>query len=305
MSTKKPLKNEPSELFPIRAASTLTGVNAITLRAWERRYGLIQPLRTDKGHRLYNQQHIDLINHIIELLDKGISIGQVKEYLAQQQPHSKPDDIWHNYQQRMINAIVRFDDRALEHTYNDALALHPIDLVTQKLILPLLQSLGERWANQQGSVAEEHFFGCYLRNKLGARFHHESSRAQGPLLLAACLPGEHHEIGLLLASLTIMAHGYRIILLGADTPLAELSAPAKQTQAEAILLSGSISPQQEVVTEQLAKLVYDCGVPVYVGGKTALLHHDEIQHAGAIPLGSNLRHALSQLDSDLKQTRAS
>ena len=72
------------ELYPIRTVSRLTGVNSITLRAWERRYGLIKPVRTPKGHRLYSQADIDLIQQVLEFLDKGVSIGQVKGYLQGQ-----------------------------------------------------------------------------------------------------------------------------------------------------------------------------------------------------------------------------
>ena len=65
-------------LFPIRTVSELTGVNSITLRAWESRYGLIEPIRKSSGHRLYTQEHIDLINRVVGLLDRGMRIGQVK-----------------------------------------------------------------------------------------------------------------------------------------------------------------------------------------------------------------------------------
>ena len=65
-------------LFPIRTVSELTGVNSITLRAWESRYGLIEPVRKASGHRLYTQEHIDLINRVVGLLDRGMRIGQVK-----------------------------------------------------------------------------------------------------------------------------------------------------------------------------------------------------------------------------------
>ena len=64
-------------LFPIRTVSELTGVNAITLRAWETRYGLIDPIRKPSGHRLYTQEHIDLINRVVGLLDRGMRIGQI------------------------------------------------------------------------------------------------------------------------------------------------------------------------------------------------------------------------------------
>jgi len=292
-------KNEKidSDLFPIRTVSTITGVNSVTLRAWERRYNLIQPLRTEKGHRIYTQYNIDLINHIVELLSKGIAIGQVKAHLQQEPQPSQENELWTQYQQRMVNAIVRFDERGLDATYNDTLALYPIDMVTQKLIHPLLKNLGKRWATQQGSIAEEHFFGCYLRNKLGARYHHEASRAQGPLLLTACLPGEHHETGLLLASLSLMAHGYRTLLLGADLPLKELITPAQHSQAKAILLSGAITPPPSVLEDELPELVRQITLPIYIGGHTSITHRDAIISAGAIPIGTDINHALSLFDA--------
>ena len=88
--------------------------------------------------------------------------------------------------------------KSLESVYNEALSHYPIKVVTERLIGPLLHELGERWVKDMGSIAEEHFFGFYLRNKLGARFHHRQRNAGGPRLLMACLPGERHEVGLLL-----------------------------------------------------------------------------------------------------------
>ncbi|MES9930293.1 MAG: MerR family transcriptional regulator, partial [Candidatus Thiodiazotropha sp. 6PDIVS] len=79
------MKEQPSYTsgyYPIRKVAELTGINPVTLRAWERRYGLIKPERTPKGHRLYTDEHIQLIRRIIGLIDKGISIGQVRHMLA-------------------------------------------------------------------------------------------------------------------------------------------------------------------------------------------------------------------------------
>ena len=290
------------ELFPIRTLSSLTGVNAITLRAWERRYGLIKPVRTPKGHRLYTQNDIDLIQQVLELLDKGISIGQVKEYLkgkGEQITSVAATDPWSNYQRRMLNAIVRFDTNALDQTYNDALSLYPIDLVTKHLILPLLKNLGIRWADNEGSVAEEHFFGAYLRNKLGARFHHHGAIQNGPLLVAACLPGEHHEVGLMLFCLSVLNQGFRLVYLGADTPCSELKTPIERAHGDAILLSGSIDVPATVLNEALPALVKSVDVPVFVGGKTAVKHTDEIIAAGAIPLGTDISQAIVKIDEIL------
>lgn len=298
---KQQAKNSPSEeeLYPIRTVSNLTGVNSITLRAWERRYGLIKPIRTPKGHRLYTQNDIDLIQQVLDLLDKGISIGQVKDYLkgkSTQTKREKASDPWSNYQRRMLNAIVRFDANALDQTYNDALSLYPIDLVTKHLILPLLKQLGIRWAESEGSVAEEHFFGAYLRNKLGARFHHHTATQHGPVLVAACLPGEQHEVGLMLFCLSALDQGYRLVYLGADTPFEELTVPVARSKADAILLAGSIDPDASVLNRGLTTLVESVDVPVFVGGKTAVKHNDDIVNAGAIPLGTDISQGIRKME---------
>lgn len=292
-------------LFPIRTVSSLTGVNAVTIRAWERRYGLLQPQRTAKGHRLYTQADINSINQVVALLNKGMSISQIKPYMEARQQTDHIHGPWGEYQQRMLNAVISFDERALEGGYNEALSLYPIEMVTRQLILPLLQHLGDRWSDAEGSVAEEHFFGAYLRNKLGARFHHESSRAQGPKLLAACLPGEHHEVGLLLVCLSMMAHGYRIVLLGGDTPLEELAIPAKRTGAAAVLLSSAIDPSADLLQNRLPRLTQQLNIPVYIGGPTALRHHNAIQQAGAIALGTDIQQALTRIAATLKTTSPS
>jgi methylmalonyl-CoA mutase cobalamin-binding subunit len=137
-------------------------------------------------------------------------------------------------------------------------------------------------------VAEEHFFGMYLRNKLGARYHHRPRGNQGPRLLCACFPGELHEIGLLLFSLTAYDHGLRPVLLGANTPLEELAQAARSGRCHAIVLSGSIKPEPPVLSRQLPKLVADSGIPVFVGGLASVFEHDAIAAAGAIPIGNEL-----------------
>ena len=285
--------------YPIRTVASLTGVNPITLRAWERRYGLIKPIRTPKGHRLYTQNDIDLIQRVVELLDKGISIGQVDQYLKGEKGQSQNEDAdnpWMSYQRRMLNAIVRFDAKTLDQAYNDALSLYPIDLVTKHMILPLLKTLGIRWENKQGSVAEEHFFGAYLRNKLGARFHHHPSAQTGPLLVAACLPGEQHEIGLMLFCLSALNQGYRLVYLGADTPFSELKTPIERAHADALLLSGSIKPEVAEFGHELAALVESVAVPVFVGGRTAVELNDEIIAAGAVPLGADIAQGIQKVE---------
>lgn len=304
MASKHSAKARPAdgELYPIRTVSTLTGVNPITLRAWERRYGLVKPVRTEGGHRVYTRADIDNVHRILAMVESGVAIGRVRDALSAggAVPARAVDKgPWSDFRRRMIAAISQFDEKRLEDLYNELLSLHPLERVTREVLLPLLAELGERWRKQVGGIAEEHFFGVYLRNKLGARFHHRHRIAGGSKLLAACLPGEQHEIGLLLFALAAHEHGFRTVLLGADMPLAELGYAARRSQADAIVLSGSIEPAPDLLESELPKLVLDAGVPVFVGGLTSVRHRDALVAAGAGPLGSDIAAGLRHLGDAL------
>ena len=293
-------------LVPIRTVSSLTGVNSVTLRAWERRYELVKPIRTPKGHRLYTMAHVDLINQVVALLDNGMSIGQVRQVLetdkARAESAREPStafDPWLNYQDRLLRAVAAFDDSELSEVYHEVLSLYPVDIVTHRLIMPLLRELGQRWAQGSGSIAEEHFFSVFLRNKLGARFHHLSRNRQGPKLLAACLPGEQHEVGLLLFALAALDWDYQVVLLGPNTPLLELPPVVKRVAVQAIVLSGSADIAATVVEQELPPLCRAVAMPVFIGGRITDQRLDAITAAGAIPLGDDLNHALRGIDAML------
>lgn len=287
---------ESAGRFPIRTVATLTGVLPVTLRAWERRYGLIRPQRTRTGHRLYTQAHIDQIHQVLALVAKGVPIGQVRRVMADGAARtSQPAaGAWRGYLERMAAAIARFDEAALDEVYDEALALHPIERVTHELLMPLLAALGERWQGAAGGVAEEHFFAVYLRNKLGARLHHRRLPA-GPGLLLACAPGEHHEIGLLLFAIAAQAAGVRCVVLGANMPLEDLAAAARRARCEAIVISSSVDPEPALLGEALPAVVAQAGVPVLFGGGASVRHHDAIVAAGAVPLGSDIEAGMRRL----------
>lgn len=291
-------------LFPIRTVSELTGVNAITLRAWETRYGLIEPIRKASGHRLYTQEHIDLINRVVGLLDRGMRIGQINaETLSGVSVESDPADdrqnYWQSYINGMIAAVICFDEAGLERIYGEALSHYPVRVVTEKLLTPLLVELGERWETKKGSIAEEHFFGFYLRNKLGARFHHRPQSQTGPRLMLACLPGDLHEIGLLLFALEACDHGFQTVLLGANMPLDELPAAVSKTKSEALVLSGVIEPRRSVIEEQLPRLVKRLSIPVFFGGSIAATHFDSLKKSGVHLIGKDIEMGIKQIAKTL------
>jgi DNA-binding transcriptional MerR regulator/methylmalonyl-CoA mutase cobalamin-binding subunit len=304
-STEK-LPQPPREgLLPIRTVSILTGVNPVTIRAWERRYGLITPQRTPKGHRLYTHQDVERIRQIVELLKQGISVGHVKPLLdlspgdTSTEQATENEDIWKHYQDRMLDGIERFDEPAMDSCYNDALSLYPVDIVNQRLTTPLLRLLGERWTLREAGIAEEHFFSVYLRNKLGTRLHHMNLRSHGPMLLLACLPGELHEIGLLFFALAAVSNGYRVLILGANTPLQQIPLVIARKACAGIVLSSSAKPARGVIDSALPELAGRISTPVFIGGKAADSHRKALEASGIFCLGEDMRYGLQVVTDTL------
>jgi DNA-binding transcriptional MerR regulator/methylmalonyl-CoA mutase cobalamin-binding subunit len=306
MNNSRTQANNPAQkLYTIGTVSQLTGVGAITLRAWERRYDLIKPVRKESGHRLYTRKHIDQINQITALTSQGMRISQIRPEMlegsdtAAADAGAEPRDRWDDALDSMIAALVDFDEERLESVYNEALAIAPIEQVTHKLVQPLLRALGDRWQSGEGSVAEEHFFSFFLRNRLGAQFHHRSRKTSGPLLLVACLPGEMHEIALQVFALAAHDQGFRILSLGASMPLKEIAYVARKKKVDAIVLSGSLEPDLEMLNKELKDLVADVDKPVFVGGQSSVTACDAINQTGAIALGQDIATGLKRLGKAL------
>ena len=285
------MPNPNVEHLPIRTIARLTGVNPVTLRAWERRHGLFRPVRTAKGHRLYTHGDVERIRRVVALVERGVPISRVRALIEGEDRAATSATAagpWSGYLERMAAATARFDDTELDRVYDEALSIHSVDGVTHRLLLPLLVRLGDRWQDLPGAIAEEHFFAAYMRSKLGARLQNRMRHLSGPRILAACAPGEHHEIGLLLFALEAQQAGLRMLILGADTPLEELAAARLRAGGSAIVISSSIDPAPELLDHGLPQLVRQAGVPVFVGGATAVRRRQAVEAAGAIPVGTDL-----------------
>lgn len=290
-------KHQPGltqQTYPIRTVCALTGLNPVTLRAWERRYEFIKPIRTAGGHRLYTQQHVDQINRALAMRERGTSIGSAARALRGAAAPTGTD-IWTALRARIISAIVQFDETALDAIYESALALQPIEAVTRKLFVPVLEELGRRWESAEGRVAEEHFFTTYTRNKLGARLHHRRREATPFRLMCACAPREQHELGLLLFALAAHDNNLGCVLLGADMPLEELPAVCVRAGCDGIAISMSMPPHGSWLEQELPRLVARVGKAVFVGGRASAAHGDAVARAGAIAIGADISHGLRRI----------
>lgn len=310
----KAAQNKRLELFPIRILAEKTTVGTSTLRAWERRYGLLQPERTPKGHRLYSVKDVQRVLKIMDLLDDGHTLPKIAEILSVKDENnntnitsklisnsngdkSEMSSIWNEFIQSTLAATSDFNIERIDNVYNEASSLYPVDMVTDRLIQPTIKILGDDWQKYPDrGIAEEHFYTSWLKNRLGARFHHAYSHARGARIICACLPGSYHEIGLMLFSLSALARGYRILYFGADLPLNQLSHITQRSAAKAVVLSGQTQLQNDV-NKQLPSLINELSVPVFIGGSANLIDTESFEDAGGVLLGANTSVALKVFES--------
>ncbi|MER0510949.1 MerR family transcriptional regulator [Aeromonas veronii] len=200
-------------IYPIREVSRLTGVNAVTLRAWQRRYGLVQPARTEKGHRLYSEQDIRQIGEILSWLERGVSIGQVKGLLSE--PYSEPvSDHWQQTLEQFSQALLAFNQRKAEAELNDLLASYPFELVRSRILQPLVERLLGLWRERpDGELLQQVWLGW-----LHTRFaRHLIEQEKGvPITLASW--GQVGPLDLVWAAYELIGQGYEVQLLGAVDP---------------------------------------------------------------------------------------
>ncbi|MEZ6973976.1 MULTISPECIES: MerR family transcriptional regulator [Aeromonas] len=200
-------------IYPIREVSRLTGVNAVTLRAWQRRYGLVQPARTEKGHRLYSEQDIRQIGEILSWLERGVSIGQVKGLLSE--PQAQPvSDHWQQTLEQFSQALLAFNQRKAEAELNDLLASYPFELVRSRVLQPLVERLLGLWRERpDGELLQQVWLGW-----LHTRFaRHLIEQEKGvPVTLASW--GQVGPLDLVWAAYELIGQGHEVQLLGAVEP---------------------------------------------------------------------------------------
>lgn len=191
-------QTDAQPLYPIREVSKLTGVNAITLRAWERRYGLIEPIRTESGHRLYTQQNIDLLNQVVKLTQQGVPIGQVKAMLPKSPlPQvSQPE----NYQTDLLEAITRFDVLLLSNVLDQVMADLP-QSQWQNLFMHISQTLHAEDKNQR-------FWESNLLPRLYHHLHMRLRHIAHPRMLLVLSSVETLKSCTLLKALKLADEGY-------------------------------------------------------------------------------------------------
>jgi MerR family transcriptional regulator, light-induced transcriptional regulator len=287
------LKQE--ELFPIREVSRLTGVNPVTLRAWERRYGLIQPTRTDSGHRLYSQADIEAVRSILAWIERGVAVSKVGKILAKSTAvkaagapvyEEVTASEWSEWQAQLRRAIAAFDEARLDRLYGQVFSSYPLPVVFQDILMPLWQELLLR-QDDYGQTSEWLFFDTFLRARTLQRLQILRAQVEERVLLAA-LPGHCRELELLVAGLLLGSHDVAVSVLGLGQPLEELSLICEKMQPQALVLFSNQPPSDEL-PRLLARLALALDCPLLMAGDGADLAEDSLNGSPIACLGSEGR----------------
>lgn len=296
--TYKVLDSSAAPLYPIREVSRLTGVNSVTLRAWERRYGLIRPQRTPKGHRLYARDDIERVERILQWLNRGVPVSQVRELLDQPQAaETSPPQVgdWDSQRQHLVHAVDSLDMGRLEALFNQSLALYPVSLCIAELWQPAIEQLEERWSDQFGATLQRRLLETFLRTRIGTRIYHANQSSNARELVVARLPEDSSGFWALLMGLAASAAGYRVQLIDGELPLGEFPMAIDCLGAKALLLASGQAERGEVVRRQLPRLAEQAEVPVCLAGPIARIRAGDFDNTSVVLLGEDLGQAVGRL----------
>jgi DNA-binding transcriptional MerR regulator len=296
------LKQE--ELFPIREVSRLTGVNPVTLRAWERRYGLIQPTRTESGHRLYSQANIEAIRSILAWLERGVAVSKVGKILQRNelaQTRAVPASValasgeWGEWQEQLRGALHDFDQLRLEQLYGQIFSSYPLTVAFQDVLMPLWQQLRLR-QNEFGRSSEWLFYDSFLRARALQRLQLARGSSEVRVVLAA-IPGQCHELELLVCGLLLGDAAMALTVLAQGQPLEELTLVCEKLQPQLLVLFSNHPPSNDFA-RHMARLALSLECPLAIAGEVSELAGEQMSGSPVACLGNDgltLQQRMQQL----------
>ncbi|HZB07363.1 MAG TPA: MerR family transcriptional regulator [Thermoleophilaceae bacterium] len=222
------------------------GISADVLRAWEKRYGVLKPSRTEGGYRLYSEHDEWRVRLMQQKLWSGLSAAEAAREVARMDEDSElpdgstetPSELAH----RLGEALESFDEETAHELIDRLLGLHGLDRAIRDALLPYLRDLGARWARREISVAQEHFASRLIEARLLA-LARGWNRGPGRRAVLACPSGEQHTLPLVCFGLILRNRGWRNVYLGADTPPSTVHMAADTIDADVVVLA-AVSPDR-------------------------------------------------------------
>ncbi|HEX6749846.1 MAG TPA: MerR family transcriptional regulator [Longimicrobium sp.] len=211
--------------YRIKRVAHLTGINPATLRAWERRYNLIAPGRTESGYRVYSDEDVAMLSRIKQLTDEGLTIGEaiarVRRAFAPLPATAQAPELG-EVRRQVRDALLHLDRQGALTAYERLGHLAP-ERRAEDVLLPVMREIGDLWEEARAVVAQEHFASAFVREKLAEMMGElDTGVAPGPEGVCAGAPGDLHELGLMACAVKLASAGWKVLYLGADVPLEDI-----------------------------------------------------------------------------------
>lgn len=290
-------------LHPMRVVAQRTGLTPDLLRAWEKRYGAVSPVRSAGGQRHYTDENVARLQLLVRATRGGRQIGQVgalptaelqriieadERAAALDRAPSTDLEATEGFLSAALTAVERFDAYALEQVLRSAALRLPIDEVLDQVMAPLLFTIGSLWHQGKLLPANEHLATVTIRRVLTWMSETGAPHPGSPVLLVATPANQLHELGAMLAATTASGNGWRVVYLGPSLPADELARAARHVKAEAVALSIVFPTDDLAIGEELRRLRAALGpqLGIVVGGSGAHSYMDVLREIGADPLTS-------------------
>ncbi|WP_205576879.1 MerR family transcriptional regulator [Photobacterium salinisoli] len=265
-------------LFAIREVSEMTGVNPVTLRAWQRRYGLIKPQRTEKGHRLYTQADIEKIRLILSWLEKGVAISKVRPLLDGQVSDAASQEENCDAISPILGALSDCRRGKLEQLLSQLMKEYPLPMFIEKVVVPVDTQVNDP-ANPLRAIQQALWQSTLIEQcaSLVAKTRKRSGRKAMLLSFEPAQDGITHYIWL--TALSLSNEGYSVTLLDNlpfNGKLHGLEAAVSQQEFDSVVVIGE-SKLPAAILKQLARINAEFHCPVSLRGSIAAIHADWVQ----------------------------
>jgi DNA-binding transcriptional MerR regulator/methylmalonyl-CoA mutase cobalamin-binding subunit len=270
-------------IYNLKSVVRETGVKPDTLRAWERRYGLPEPARTEGGHRLYSKRDIEIVKWLLARQREGLRIkGAVELWHSLEADGQTPlrpqptgavsfapeigGQTIAELRQAWVAACLAFDERAAEQTLTQAFALYPPEVVCLDLLREGIAQIGQGWYEGKVTVQQEHFSSALAMRRIEALLLAAPPPTRPGRILIACPPEEEHSFGLLLLTYLLRRRGWEVLYLGANVPIARLEEVVR-TAKPSLVISMALQLPTAATLLEMARFLQHERVPLAFGGR--------------------------------------
>lgn len=260
-------------MYTIKQAALRSGVNVALLRAWERRYRIVEPMRTESGYRLYDEDAIERLRAMRALVDAGWSARQAAERVTAAGPDELPaigDTVTPvaeaDTTEAFVDAAAAIDAAGIERALDDMFVAGSFERVVEDRLYPALHALGDAWAAGRVDVAGEHAASAAAVRRLGMAF---EASARAPFIdtapvLVGLPPGARHEVAALAFATAARRAGLAVVYLGADVPVESWVAAVERTRAQAVAL-GAVIDRDVAAAQDVVRALHEANPELLIG----------------------------------------